>query len=838
MATLKKSQILIVDDYPTNIKVLSDLLIEYGFEVLIARDGENALQKLQRICPDIILLDVLMPGIDGFETCARLKEQESTRQIPIIFMTALSDPVDKIKGLTLGAVDYITKPFQQEEVLARVNTHLKLRHLTKQLEEQNAQLQEEARSRQLAELALRMSEEKFAKAFRSNPGPMMILTLQEGRFIEINQNFCKILGYLPEMILGKTFSELKFCVNPEEGDRFFAELRDTGAVQHQELQLYTRSGDVRILTVSAEVIHVKQIPCILAMTLDITECKRATLEMQKAKAMAEFANQAKSRFLANISHELRTPLSTILGYTQLMNRDTTLKPEQQEHLNIINRSGAHLLTLINDVLEMTKIESGQMSLNRTKFDLCTLLADIYEMLKPKAQEKALQFTFQLDANVPQLISTDATKLRQVLINIIGNGIKFTEQGGVTLRVSLGDSDNQILGQETSTDRHPGESTQILVFEITDTGPGIASDEIQVLFDPFIQTETGRRSQEGTGLGLPISQRFVQLMGGDIKVCSTVGSGSVFTFEIQATVVDRADVPVFQPRRQVIGIAPGQPNYRILVVDDQVTNRQLFVKLLNSVGFDVREAENGEIAIELYQNWQPHLIWMDVRMPVMDGYEATRHIKQLQAERERIADRLSHPSETPVSPKIIALTANAFEEERLAALAAGYDDFIRKPIQEEILFEKIAEHLGIQYFYREEGSDSPHQSNRESEADALPFSINNEISKLLWDMVDGDQAFLESYLASHLETMPQLMQTLKTAVAQQNAIELSLAAHSLKGMGMTFQARRFSELCQAIESVSNSGDPDIPAKQLLQLEAELEQVIIALRTEYRKIRANS
>jgi DNA-binding response OmpR family regulator len=203
MFPAQKAQLLIVDDYPTNIKVLSDLLIEYGFEVLIARDGENALQKLERISPDLILLDILMPGMDGFETCRRLKDQASTQDIPVIFMTALSDPVDKIKGLTMGAVDYITKPFQQEEVLARVNTHLKIRQLTKCLADQNAQLKQEARSRRLAESALRRSEEKFATAFRSNPGLMMILTLEDGRFLDVNQTFCQVLGYPPEVVLVK-----------------------------------------------------------------------------------------------------------------------------------------------------------------------------------------------------------------------------------------------------------------------------------------------------------------------------------------------------------------------------------------------------------------------------------------------------------------------------------------------------------------------------------------------------------------------------------------------------------------------------------------------------------
>lgn len=661
-----KAQILIVDDYPTNIKVLSDLLIDYGFEVLIARDGENALQKLQRITPDLILLDVLMPGIDGFETCQRLKSQESTQNIPVIFMTALADPVDKIKGLTLGAVDYITKPFQQEEVLARINTHLKLRSLAKQLEEQNAQLQEEARSRQLAESALRISEEKFAKAFRSNPGPMMILTLDEGKFLEINQNFCRILGYPPEAVLGKPLNELNLSVNQEECDRFFATLREKRLVHHQEWQFYTQSGEIRFLLVSAELITVRDTPCVLAMMLDITDCKQAAWDLQQAKASADLANQAKSQFLAHISHELRTPLSTILGYAQLMARTPPLSPEQQEYLNIINRSSEHLLTLINDVLEMTKIESGKLTLNETPLPLSALLTTLEGMFEPQVRNKALGFEIEVAPEVPSYLQIDEIKLRQILINLLSNAVKFTERGQVTLRVS------------TLPNSHPLR----LVFEVEDTGPGIAPEEMEGLFDPFIQTEVGRRSQGGTGLGLPISQRFAQLMGGEISVRSQVGQGSVFHFEVPVTPVDATELASPQPRRQVTGLTPGQPTYRILVVEDQAANRQLLVKQLTTVGFEVRSVVNGEEAIAQFQTWHPDLIWMDVRMPGIDGYEVTQRIRTLESI-PTPAD--APPSSPPPAPtKIIALTANAFEEERMAALAAGCDDFVRKPIQEEIL----------------------------------------------------------------------------------------------------------------------------------------------------------
>ncbi|MBD2257914.1 response regulator [Pseudanabaena sp. FACHB-2040] len=800
-----KPQILIVDDYPTNIKVLSDLLIEYGFEVLIARDGENALQKLQRILPDLILLDVLMPGIDGFETCRQLKAQATTRDIPIIFMTALADPIDKIKGLTLGAVDYITKPFQQEEVLARINSHLKLRHLTRQLEQQNSRLQEEIRSRQIAESALRVSEEKFAKAFRSNPSPMMILTLEEGRVTDINQNCCKVLGCLPEAVLGRTFDDLHLW-GREDCDRFLADLRESGAMHRQEYQFYTVTGDVRSLLISAEVIQVRERLCVLTMALDITDSKQATAELQQAKTTAELANQAKSQFLANISHELRTPLNTILGYTQLMARDAALTMEQQASLNIISRSSDHLLTLINDVLEMTKIESGQLSLRPTDFNLHSLLDALSEMLEPKVQAKGLHLIVERSPDVPPYVCTDATKLRQVLINIVGNGIKFTESGRVSLRVSVSQPDPQL----------PNSSQLTLRFEVEDTGPGIATDEIDLLFDPFIQTESGRQSQEGTGLGLPISQRFVELLGGAIQVNSVVGVGSTFSFEIP---VKRAAAPETGGSpgvgQRVVGLAAGQPTYRLLVVEDQTANRQLLVQLFSKVGFEVQQAVNGEDAIAQAQIWQPHLIWMDVRMPVLDGYEATRRIKQ--------------QAGTESTPKIIALTANAFEEERAAALTAGCDDFLRKPIQEESLFNKMAEHLGVRYAYQDL-HHLPSTATQTAASPASPFRIKQASRAELWDMVNGDTHFLADYLSLHLEQLPQLMQALRDAIAQQQPEALSLAAHTLKGMGMTFGASRFTDLCFSIERAAKAGNTDIAPAQMQQLEAELTGLMAAIGLE--------
>ncbi|PSB36840.1 histidine kinase [filamentous cyanobacterium Phorm 46] len=486
---------------------------------------------------------------------------------------------------------------------------------------------------------------------------------------------------------------------------------------------------------------------------EIAERKLAETALQKAVVAADTANRAKSEFLSSMSHELRTPLNAILGFSQVMVRDSSLNNQHQQHLEIINRAGEHLLSLINDILEMSKIEAGRSQLNESSFNLMRLLKTLEEMFRLKAKSKKLQLNLEVGEGVPHFVSGDEGKLRQILINLVGNAIKFTETGSVTLRVkkkveeSLGGetlefSDTQeIWAVETATIQTKpawagsNQSAQAgfdcvgansirpellqnseflgLHFEIEDTGLGIAPEEMNKLFEPFEQTKTGQKSQQGTGLGLPISRKFVHMMGGDITVSSTPGLGSKFAFDIQISLADPTDVKMLQPHKKVIGLAPNQPEYRILVVDDRADNRLVLVRLLSSIGLLVREAKNGQEAIAVWEDWQPQLIWMDMRMPVMDGYEATKQIK-------------AHPlGKTTV---IIALTASAFEEERKSILAAGCDDFMAKPFEAKILFAKMEEILGIRYVYEE-----PVDTTLEKESEISGVSSNLSVESLLGQM---------------------------------------------------------------------------------------------------------
>ncbi|MGE5655504.1 MAG: PAS domain S-box protein [Actinomycetota bacterium] len=554
------------------------------------------------------------------------------------------------------------------------------------------------------------SEQNYRTIFEASYDGIVVYQIDTGAILDANQKFCDIFGLNRSEITQIDVNQLSLGEAPYSQVELKQWLKKakSGEVLKFEWRSKHRSGRLFWTEVILKPTVLGGKERLLGVVRDISDRKQAEEALQQAAYAAEAANRTKSQFLANMSHELRTPLNAILGFTQVLARDSRLNQDQQEQLAIINRSGEHLLGLINDVLSMSKIESGRVTLKENSFDLFNLLNTIEEMLQNKAASKGLQLFFERGLEVPQYVKADESKLRQVLINLLGNAIKFTETGYVVLRVSTK------LNQETLTDSC---EKLTLYFEIEDTGSGIAPEEIDTLFEAFVQTETGRNSQEGTGLGLPISRQFVQLMGGEIAVSSTIGQGTIFRFDIQMSLADSIEVEAPSLTRRVIGLVPNQPVYRLLVVEDKLENRKLLIKLLEPVGFEIREAENGLEGIAVWESWQPHLIWMDMRMPVMNGYQATQHIKSTPQGQNTI---------------VIALTASALEEDRSKILAAGCDDFIGKPFRENVLFEKMAHYLGVRYLY--EGETLKQESEPVAPEEVTPEDMSVYLALLPPDWV--------------------------------------------------------------------------------------------------------
>ncbi|HEY9853270.1 MAG TPA: AAA family ATPase [Leptolyngbyaceae cyanobacterium] len=599
--------------------------------------------------------------------------------------------------------------------------------------------------RKLAEEAVKESESKYRSLVETSQD-MIFSVDAEGKYSFVNSAVKQIFGYEPHEMIGRKFGDFKTPEQLNKDLEIFKRLMAGEQIfQYETVQIAKDGRPINLLS-NAIVLRDPEGNVIgtTGTASDITERKKSEAALQKAKEAADAANKAKSEFLSKMSHELRTPLNAILGFTQVLARDITLTPKQQEHLGIISRSGEHLLTLINDVLEMSKIEAGKITLNSHSFDLYCLLDTLEEMFKLKAESKGLQLIFKRNFNVPKYVKTDESKLRQVLINLIGNAIKFTKQGSVKLRVKT---------DEAETNNADKLSLFPLYFEIEDTGTGIKSEEIDSLFDPFVQTETGRKSQEGTGLGLPISRQFVQLMGGEISVISNWERGTIFKFNIQISTGEVNEFPTNLNSRRAIGLEANQKSYRILVVEDKWESRSFLVQLLSSVGFEVREATNGKEAIDIWSGWQPHLIWMDMQMPVMDGYEATKEIKTREKEIQKSENR-----EKPTV--IIALTANAFEEQRSLILANGCDDFVSKPFREAIVFEKMAQHLGVQYICeRENPASLPKPYRHELTSEALQEMPQSWIAEIHQAAMELDDRLLLQIINQNREINPTIADNL-------------------------------------------------------------------------------
>ncbi|MEI6381123.1 MAG: ATP-binding protein [Cyanobacteriota bacterium ELA615] len=475
---------------------------------------------------------------------------------------------------------------------------------------------------------------------------------------------------------------------------------------------------------------------------NITDKKHIEEELQKAKETAEIANAAKSQFLAKMTHELRTPLTAIIGFGQLIiNRDKNLSDSTRQYIDIVNRSGEHLLSLINDVLSMSQIEAEKISIGLSSFDLYQLFDLVQSIFIPRTRSNGIELKLEVDSLVPQYIKTDQAKLRQILLNLIGNAVKFTSKGYVLVRVKY-------------------KQQKFLEIEVIDTGTGIASGDLESVFQAFEQAEQGRSYNEGTGLGLAISRQFARLLGGDITLESTLGVGSTFCCTLE--IMPAENIQLSQTAQEVIGLAPNQIPSRILVVEDNLEISQLLLELIGAIGLQVKSAQNGIEALEIWKNWQPDLIWMDIQIPIMDGYETTGKIRN---------------SPQGDKTKIIALSANAFIENQSFTLEAGFDDYVTKPFSKQIIFERMASHLDLEYTYESDKIHNPY------------FSRTNKLEKEGLETLDKD--LLRQIKEAAILLDEQQIQKLISLIPKENSKPTEILSKLLKNF-------QFEEILEIIE----------------------------------------
>lgn len=664
-----KFNILLVDDRPDSLMSLKAALAHPEYNLVGASSGREALARLLDDDFVVILMDIMMPEMDGLETAALIKQRPRSRDIPIIFVTAIGSDFESVNSAyKVGAVDYLYKPFEPDILRSKVAVFVELHRRKLELERKNLLLRE-MESRNQVQLLERLERESLRR-YRNlaNAVPHIIWGASDVGLIEyVNQTWTDLTGLCPNQSSGMGWKEALLksdCDDLIEKWRLASHAKTAFEANVRIQSIKTGKHRWFLVRGVPESEHLEPVTSWILTATDIDDHVVVEKELQAAKEAADAASLAKSRFLANMSHEIRTPLGAVLGFTDLLASSELSNEERYQYLETIRRNGKLLSKIINEVLDLSKIEAGRLELESIAFNARDLFQDIWALMSHSAKEKGLKLDIEFLNSVPEVITTDPTRLKQILVNIVGNAIKFSSKGAVLLQVDW---------QAGST----SDGGDIIV-SVTDTGPGLSAEQVSQLFRPFTQADVSTtRKYGGTGLGLALSRSFAEAMGGALElVHSEVGKGSTFKLRIPVIVEQGASAFAEIPKAFLTGLEPNAKeglsdlrDLRILLADDSPDNQFLIGRFLRAAGAEVEFANNGVEAFEKALLLEHDLVLMDIQMPEMDGLEATIKLR-----------------ESGYVKPIVALTAYALKEDKDRCLAAGCDDYLTKPVNRaELLF---------------------------------------------------------------------------------------------------------------------------------------------------------
>lgn len=904
--TDEQVEILIVDDRDENLLALEVILANENYKFVRANSGKEALKiLLQDYDFAIILMDVQMPGMDGFETAELIRQSERFKRVPIIFLTAnTNNQEDVFKGYQTGAVDFMVKPLSSKILKAKVAVFVDLFKKNHELYVQgqsmkmlNSKLERQSQYvRSLIEasldplitinsegiitdmnealpkitglsrekikggyffdlftrpnLAKEVCQEVFERGsivdyqltirhksgkltdvlfngsvYRDEAGNVtgavvvarekllskysrtlieasldpLITINYEGKITDMNQALADITGITREKITGTDFFD--YFTDREKAKQVYQEAFANGVVVDSPLTIRHKDGKLTDVLFNGSVYRDERgnVQGIVIVARDITARKKFENELieakrnaEKAAQVAEEAVKAKQQFLSNMSHEIRTPMNAIVGFTKVVLK-TDLTEKQKEYINAIKISGDALIVLINDILDLAKVDAGKMTFEQIPFKLSASIYAMLHLFETKISEKNLKLVREYDSRVPEVLIGDPVRLHQVVLNLVSNAIKFTSEGSITVSVKLVEEDSKKVKLE---------------FAVKDTGIGIPEGKLDSIFDNFQQATSGTsRLYGGTGLGLAIVKQLITAQGGEVKVESKPGEGSRFAFTLSfKKAQEKIEATQEQPQEQQVEMPTARG--RILVVEDVALNQLLMKTLLEEFGFELEIAGNGKVGVEKLGKKQFDLVLMDLQMPEMNGFEATEHIRKKM--------KLQIP--------IIALTADVTTVDLEKCKRLGMNDYISKPIDDKLLLKKINKYI----------QNVSHNKEEIKMADTSKAPMNGKITSLefLRQLTKNNPDMIMEMINVYLEETPDLISRMKESVAKDDWEGLRAAAHSIipsfSTMGIS---EEYGNMAKEIQDLAVKKENPARAKELVEkVEDVCNKAYAELRTE--------